>query len=196
VPGGAAAVATRVAAGWTPDELAAAGWTPDELAAAGLQDGPALFEAALARAEPQPVDAGEPSHERVRRSEPAGSFTSRPSLEDALAPRAASVQVQAEPARRRFARLGDEQPTRLAGAAEHGEPDDAPQLPGSGSGGLAELVRRWESVHGRDDEPPAVRLEGEAHAGGGIEAEEALARALERVLAAELRRSGIEMDAG
>ena len=169
VPGGAAAVSARVAAGWTPDVLAAA----------GVQDGPALLEAALARR----IATGGRRRAVAACAVRAGRLvTSRP--------RGCPARVRRGPSKRA---AGGDSP--LPGAADACGTAE-PAASGSGSGGLAELVRRWESVHGRDDEPPAARLEGEADAGGGIEAEEALARALERVLAAELRRSGIEVDAG
>jgi len=69
---------------------------------------------------------------------------------------------------------------------------------GSGGRGLAELVRRWEVSRGRDREgdPAGARIETGRDAVAGIEAESALARAVERLLAAELRRSGIEVDVG
>ena len=73
-----------------------------------------------------------------------------------------------------------------------------PLTAGHGSSGLAELVRRWETTrgHGRDHDASGVRLESGRDAVAGIEAEIVLARAVERLLAAELRRSGIEVDAG
>lgn len=184
VAGGAAAVVTPVAAEWTAGEPVA------------VASGPALLQAALARAAAQPVAAGEPEQGHARGLEPAERRTSRPSLEDALVQSAGAAHTRAEASPQRFSRIAGEQPAGPAVAAEHGEPESTPPLPGYGSGGLAELVRRWESVHGRDDEQPAVRLEGGPDALEGIEAETALARAVERLLAAELRRSGIEVGLG
>lgn len=86
---------------------------------------------------------------------------------------------------------------------------DPPPLPG-GARGLAELVRRWEHDHAPDGEP--------ARQGNGLAAQigkldglavrpaeqpppsshsdDALASALERLLAGELRRHGIDTEAG
>ena len=179
VPGGVAAVATRVAAEWTSNDLAGA-----------VENGSALLQAALARAVAQPVDAGEPSHARVR-SDPAASLTSPPSLEDALAPRA-----QGEPARQPFARLGGEQPTGLAGAAEHGEPESAPQLPAPAAAvspsSFAAGRARTAATTSRRRYGSSARL---TRAAGSRRRRRWRARS-SGCSRAELRRGGIEVDAG
>lgn len=192
VPGGAAAVATPVAAGWSTD--------------AGDPPVAALLEAALSRLPLQPTgdtapagaaeqpQAGAPRDPGRRRGTAteaplvAGGrgATSEPLPGPGPAPRLA-------PARRRPS-LDPAPPTHAAvpyGAAL----DAAPPAAAHGTGGLAELVRRWEGGRiGYEAEGIGRPGQPESNASAlpsGPETDDELARALERLLVGELRRSGI-----
>lgn len=210
VPGGGAAVVTPVSAEWTAAEPVTAAWAAAE--PVEVPNAPALLQAVLARAGTQPGGAVEPPHGRPSGGPSGGPSVSesvdrpphesvdrpphRPSLADALAPSGIAArppaQLLTEPNTFSVA------PSTFSVAAEDAEVDGAPLAAGTGSSGLAELVRRWETTHDRDHDYDlsGVRLEPGRDAVAGIDAETALARAVERLLAAELRRSGIEVDVG
>jgi hypothetical protein len=190
VPGGLAAIATPIAPQWAADEPGAA-----TAQSTVLDD---LLAARRLRTEPEPRTPSGPGGREPRR--PWIELPSWRDREPEEAPvaslrRAAgglegagsSHRDQAEPVPAQLPSWTSEREV-----AEGAEP---------GSRGLAELVRRWEG--GREPGDPAEAGGGrlprepdsdETVAGQG--AEEALARALERLLAGELRRSGIELEAG
>lgn len=76
-------------------------------------------------------------------------------------------------------------------------PPAAPAPAGAqGAQGLAELVRRWEGAAEPVAGAGAAAADDPVAALGGESAEETVERVLEQLLAAELRRHGIELEAG
>ena len=184
VPGGAVAVVTPVAAAWAASDPVV------------LAERPGLLRAALERAFAQPVEVAEGLRGRSRAAEPVERAALRPDVPDALTPRTDAPRAEPEAPAHLVAHVTAAQPVGADLAADHVDRDDASSFAGHGSGGLAELIRRWERAQGQDDEPPATAAAGEPDAVAEIEAESALAAAVERLLGAELRRNGIEVDVG
>ena len=153
VPGGAVAVVTPVAAAWRRRD-------PSCSRSARACSGPRL-SAAFA----QPVEVADGLRGRSRAAEPVERAALRPGVPDALTPRTDAPRAEPEAAAHLVAHVTAAQPVGADLAADHVDRDDASTFAGHGSGGLAELIHRWERAQGQDDVPPATGAAGGAGRG-------------------------------